>query len=231
MSIPRVPGYSADRPNSLADSWAPPPGDYPQELWPQHILTQIAPNPIDWITVAEHYNVSDQTGGRAAVLVSPEDVDTALETTTWIGTDLGICHTWTKSSDSHVFEDGLSCYERGIQIDFLAQARHQHNIGPRVFDIALPFLWYWDAIKGTDRWYYLNRAGRDQPLIRTTLEDENWKMEIRAIELRPYLADAGKTLILQVDHRTWSKADKIRRYQDEQSSSWTNFFGLVIMYR
>ncbi len=224
MSIPRVPGYSAAQPKSLADSWAPPPGDYPQELWPQDILSQIVKDPVGWITFSEHYNLNDQMGGRSAVLVKPQAIDIALETQTWIGTDLGQSHTWIDGLDDHGFENGLSRHERGIQVEFLAQARYQHNLGPWVFEVALPFLWYWDAIKSSDGWYYLNRAGRDEPLIKTTLQDGDWRIQVRAIELRQYLAATGKALILQVDHRTWSEADRVHRHQDEQSSSWTNFF-------
>ncbi len=224
MSMPRIPGYSTDRPNSLADSWAPPPGNYPQEMWPQDILSQIVKDPVDWITISEHFNLSDQMGGRSAVIVNLQDVDIALESQTWIGRDLGQSHMWTDDLGNHRFENGLSRYERGIRVEFLAQARYQHDLGPRVFEVALPFLWYWDAIKSRDGWYYLNRAGRDEPLIKTILEDSNWKIQVRAIELRHYLAATGRALILQVDHRIWSKADNVRRYQDEQSSSWANFF-------
>ena len=146
MSIPRVPGYSDDIPTSLADSWVRPPGDYPEELWPQHILRQIVQDPTDWISVDEYHDVDGQTCGRSAVLVKPEDVDTALETQSWIGKSLGSSNMWMDGLDPNGFEDGLSCKERGIRIEFLAQARHQHSLRSRVFEVALPFLWYWDAI-------------------------------------------------------------------------------------
>ncbi len=220
MSIPRVPGtWSANRPNSLWDLWDPPVGTYPQELWPQHLLLSVVPQPTEWFTVAECYSNDDRHGGRNAVLAQPRDLDAILSSWEWVGKDLGGFGLWSDGS----IEDGLSVEDDGVQLDFLAQIRSQQGVRERVVDIALPFLWYWGAIQEEDGWYYLNRAGRDQPLIRYNVVEDHHRVEIRALELRQYLMDVGRVLIAQVDHVTKLTVHDVMNLDDEFSNDWANF--------
>ena len=103
--------------------------------------------------------------------------------------------------------------------------RSEVNTGvrERVVDISLPFLWCWGAIQEEDGWYYLNSAGRDQPLIRYIIVEDHYKVEMRALELRQYLMDVGRVLIAQVDHVSKIEINDIMDIDDEFSNDWANF--------
>ena len=223
MSIPRIPGFSDEELESLADYWEPPEGSFPQELWPEDILRSIVPNPTGWITVEEWYCDDTKNGGRGAILVHAENVAQALSTDDWIGKSLGSAGTWRDGAGNTGFEDGLSCEDRGIQVDFFVQVRAQHDLSPRVVELTLPFLWYWDAIRGEDCWYYLNSAGRDQPLVKVTVQGNYYKVQVRALELRCYLADVGQVLIAQVDHVRKVRSGDFEHMNVPNKSDWSNF--------
>jgi len=220
VSIPRIPGpWSANRPESLADLWGAPEGIYPLELWPRQVLRDVVSQPTEWITVVESYFDEEQHGGRGAVLVRPEDVELVLSCWSWVGKGLGGFGLW---SDGRV-ETGLAVEERGVRLEFLGQVRDQHDVRSRVVEVALPFLWYWDAIRKEDGWYYLNSAGRDQQLVRYQILDDHYKVEIRALELRQYVLEIGRVLIAQVDHVTKIGVQELQELDDSFTEDWANF--------
>lgn len=143
MSMPSIPGYT-DRPNrdTLADLWQRPAGDYPSGLWLKDDLLTVTANPTGWLTVAEHFFTEAKHGGRGCVLVDVEHAAAALESTTWLGHDLGKFGVW----DSGQIDSGLSMVDRGIDVEFFIHARQPAGAAAPVIEISLPFLWYWDAV-------------------------------------------------------------------------------------
>lgn len=78
--------------------------------------------------------------------------------------------------------------DRDVAVQFFCQVRKHHGLVLPSVEIPLPFLWDWDAHQDGDNWVYQNEAGRDQDLIRTVVQDDSWRVEVRAFELRQYLA-------------------------------------------
>lgn len=230
MSFPRIPGYSAfNRSDSLADLWERPSGDYSSELWPEQILQDINPAPTEWLTIEECYFEEDRHGGRGAVLIRQEDTRKALnygDYGQWIGHGLGGAGPVYSGNGHQSFENGLVVDDSGITVEFFARVRGQHDLSDPVLEVSHSFLWYWDAIQDDKGWYYLDRAGRDQPLIRTEIDRNNWKVEIRALELRRYLADAQRVLVAQVDHVTKVAENGVQRPDLDElefKDDWASF--------
>ena len=71
-------------------------------------------------------------------------------------------------------------------------------------DILPSFLWFWDAYRVKDEWKYTDVTGKELPLLRFTLDiseddEANWKLEVRALELRTFLYYCDKELLLCTD--------------------------------
>lgn len=224
MSIPRIPGYTtSDQPESLKDLWPPPPGDYPKELWPEDTLNIIVAAPTDWIPIEEYYFEDHRHGGRGAVLVEAADVSKVLNDDTWIGDGLGSIGIWTNRDGHQQFDKGLTVRDRDIEVDFLVQVRQQHGLRNPIVEISHSFLWYWDAIESDDGWYYLDQAGQDQQLIRYRVTMNAWRVEVRALELRRYLADAQQVLVAQVDHVSKVAGDAFQEDESSFKNDWAQF--------
>jgi hypothetical protein len=220
MSIPRISGYTGPPPGrSLIDEWQRPDGDFPDELWPDNVLRHITPDPVEWITVAEHYFTNEQHGGRGSVLVEPSDVTRALIHDSWIGHSLGQVGVW----DDGRFDDGLSLVEGGIAVEFFCHARSHHGLRPPSIEVSLQFLWYWNAIRDRDGWFYLDRAGRDRPLVRESINQDQYCVEVRALEVRQFLAARGRVLIAQVDHVPTAQVGGFDRVDAAHRTDWCNF--------
>jgi hypothetical protein len=217
MSVPQIPGYTVPPSRrTLASEWARPEGDFPDTLWPTPVLEAITPDPTGWLTVVEHFFEDDWYGGFGCVLVGSDDVDAALEHDTWLGGDLGEFGVY---SDGR-FDDGLGGTDRGVKVGFFCQVRRHHGLRLPTVDVALPFLWYWDAIPTDAGWYFLNRAGRDQPLIRTHVESDRWRVEVRVLELRHFLAETGRAALVQFDHVELDSAEEFERVDADHASEW-----------
>ncbi len=105
MSMPRIPGYiDQPEPNNLADLWPTPGASFPEELWPTPTLAQIVRDPVDWLTVEEHFHVDEIHCGRGYVVVLTDQAGAALKSTGWIGRDLGNVGIWGNGT----FDDGLT---------------------------------------------------------------------------------------------------------------------------
>lgn len=105
-------------------------------------------------------------------------------------------------------------------VEFFVHVRRPSGATMPVVEIGHPFLWYWDAFPIDDGWSYLNRAGRDQDLVRWVATDDSWRVEIRALELRQFLAACGRSAILQLDYVTKVSAEEFDRVDDELATEW-----------
>lgn len=219
MSVPRIPGYiDQPEPNNLADLWSKPDASFPDELWPTAALAQIVRDPIGWLTVEEHFHFDEIHGGRGCVVVPTGGVGAALQSTNWIGRDLGNVGIWGDDT----FEDGLTQADDERHVEFFVQARQPSGVVLPVIDVALPFLWYYDAFPVANGWHYLNRAGREQELIRWEVAPEAWKVEVRALELRQYLSARAQDAIVQVEITTKRDLPKFDRVDDEFANQWAH---------
>jgi hypothetical protein len=176
-------------------------------------------NPTDWVTVTEHYATDTERSGTRCVLVGAADTASALEGTTWLGSHLG----QVDIVNGQKFEDGLADTERGVPVEFFAQVRRPSGATAPVPEISHPFLWYWDAFPVRDGWKYLDGAGRVQDLVRQDVQADRWKIEVRALELRHYLAVRGRSGLFQIDHGPWADVQAFERVDDEFTSDWANF--------
>lgn len=219
MSIPQIPGYTHQGRPSLASNWHKPEGDFPGELWPSGELQRITPEPTDWVTVEEHTWAEDGHGGVGCVLVNNDSAERALVKDSWIGRDLGTASIWGDGT----FEDGQSGSDRGVDVQFFCQVREHHNLRPPSVEISLPFLWYWDAMPDGDNWSYLNEAGRDQELIRTEVREDFYRIEVRAFELRQYLAARNLALVVQHDFVPLSERSDFSHVEHEYRADWCHF--------
>ena len=220
MSVPQIPGYlEPPRGDTLADLWSMPAGRFPKELWPVENLRAVSKAPSGWLTVSEHFFTSAKHGGTGCVLVCGEQPSSALKDTTWIGHDLGTVSIWGDGT----FESGLVATERNVTVEFFVQAHEPVGASLPVIDISHPFLWYWDAFPVNNGWKYLNSAGREQELIRYELTKDSWKIEVRALEFRQYLAAYGRQAVIQLDYVTKVDSSKFPRVDDSFNSDWANF--------
>ncbi|MEO7372649.1 MAG: hypothetical protein ABIW36_01885 [Terrimesophilobacter sp.] len=202
IHTPRIPGYElTDQAPTLALAWSRPQGEYPEELWPIALLRRVTPEPTGWLTVEEHFHRDDMYGGTHCVLADPGSQERVLGAPGWSGQHtIGEIELW---SDGR-FSDGLTAGEDPAQPDlfFFAAVREHHRLIDPTFEITPTFLWYWDAFPTAAGWSYLNAAGRDVEIIRTEISMYSWRIEVAALELRTFLGDAGRDLLVQMDYTT-----------------------------
>jgi hypothetical protein len=219
MSRPVIPGYlEQSSESSLADLWTCPTG-VPARLWPVEIMRTVHSSPTDWVSVAEHYATETERGGTSCVLVQAADTPSALAGTDWIGHDLG----QVGVRDDETFEDGLASTDRDLAVEFFVHVRRPSGASAPVPEISHPFLWYWDAFPARDGWKYLDGAGREQDLVRQEVQADRWKIEVRALEFRQFLAAYGRSSVLQIDHVPWADLEKFQRVDDEFRNEWAHF--------
>ena len=154
------------------------------------------------------------------MLVDPAHTNHAIDTTSWIGQDVGSVSVW----DNGEFESGLYASERGVDVEFFVQVREPSGATRPILEISHPFLWYWDAYPTDDGgWRYLNRAHRPQALLRSTIDADSWKVEVRALEFRHYLAACGRSAIIQVDRVLKVDSSPFERVDDVFGNDWAKF--------
>lgn len=195
-----------------------PAGDFPEELWPVDNLRAVSDKPSEWVTIEEHFFNEAKHGGSGCVLVNAEQSELALRDTTWIGRDLGEVGIWRDGT----FENGLVASEGEVTVEFFVHARRPSGASLPVVEISYPFLWYWDAFSTKSGWKYLNRAGREQDLVRWELTDDSWKVEVRALEFRQYLAAYGRVAIIQLDYVPRTNSAEFERVDDEFENEWAH---------
>ena len=219
MSMPSIPGYlEPPKRDTLADLWLKPAGDYPDELWLVDDLHTVTNSPSGWLIVEEHFFTEAKHGGRGCVLVDAAQPTAALKATMWIGRGLGNIWIW----DDERFDNGLETIERDVAVEFFVHARKPSGASLPVIEISHPFLWYWDAFPINTGWRYLDRAGREQELIRWERSDDSWKVEVRALEFRQFLAACGRHAIVQLDLVPNTDSSKFDRVDDEFENEWAH---------
>lgn len=225
MSIPSIPGFlESTSDTSLADLWSRPEGNFPSSLWPQESLATISPDPSGWLEIESHTFTSAKHGGRSCIVVTPSKAADALSGTSWIGRDLGNVGVW----DDDGFEDGLAREENGAKVEFFVQVRKPSGATLPIVEVSLPFLWYWDAFPVSNGWAYLNRAGKEQPLVQYEALSESWKVEVRALEFRQYLATKKMSALVQVDTISKSEDVPFERTDADFESDWAHFIFHVL---
>lgn len=218
--MPVIPGYlEPPAGDTLLGMWSCPEG-LPDQLWPVNQLRKVSRSPTDWLTIEEHYFTDAEHGGTGCVLVSARDSAAALRGDTgWIGRDLGSF----LSGDDGTFDSGLQGTDRGLQVEFFVHAREAIGTTEPVVEITHPFLWYWDAYPVNDGWKYLNRAGREQDLVRLDVSADSWKVDVRALEFRQFLAASGRSGVLQLDYTPKADLPEFERIDDEFTNEWAHF--------
>jgi hypothetical protein len=220
MSMPLIPGYTQQpRRDTLADLWARPLGNYPDDLWLDDDLRTVTANPAGWLVIEEHFFTDAKHGGRGCVLIDSEHAAAALEDTEWLGRDVGNVSAW----DDGRLDNGLTATERGVDVEFFVHARQPVGAIAPVVEINLPFLWYWDAVPAGSGWKYLNEAGRDQDLVRWEVTGDSWRVEVRALEFRHFLAACKRHAIIQLDLVPKVDSDEFDRVDDEFRNEWAHF--------
>ena len=74
-----------------------------------------------------------------------------------------------------------------------------------------------------DGWQYLDGAGHAQELVRQDVQADRWKIEVRALEFRQYLAARGRDGVFQIDHVPWADLEEFPRVDDEFRNDWAHF--------
>jgi hypothetical protein len=219
MSRPVIPGY-LEQPSEgcLSNLWTHPAG-IPAPLWPVETMETVCASPTDWVTVAEHHVTETERSGTRCVLVQAADTASVLAGTDWIGSRLGKVGVL----DDDTFEDGLADTDRGLAVEFFAQVRQPSGATVPVPEISYPFLWYWDAFPDRDGWKYLDGAGHVQDLVRQEIQADRWKIEVRALEFRQFLAARGRSGVFQIDHVPYADLEEFERVDDEFSNDWAHF--------
>jgi hypothetical protein len=108
-------------------------------------------------------------------------------------------------------------------VEFFVHVRRPGGATAPVPEFSYPFLWYWDAFPARDGWKYLDGAGREQDLVRQDVQADRWKIEVRALEFRQFLAAHGRSSVLQIDHVPWADLEEFRRVDDEYCNEWAHF--------
>ncbi|GAA1301677.1 hypothetical protein GCM10009634_60470 [Saccharothrix xinjiangensis] len=86
----------------------------------------------------------------------------------------------------------------------------------------MPFLWYWDAFPVKDGWNYLNRAGREQELIRWEVTPDSWKVEVRVLEFRSFLAASNRDALIRIDYTSKIDAPPFDRVDSTFQNDWAH---------
>jgi hypothetical protein len=218
--MPSIPGYiEPPTRNTLADLWSRPSGEFPDELWPIDELRTVTGNPTGWLVVEEHFYTEEKHGGAGCVLVEADQAAVALADNTWVGRELGTVGIWGDGT----FENGLTTSEGNATVEFFVHARRSSGTPLPIVEISQPFLWYWDAFPVKNDWKYLNRAGREQDLIRCELSEDRWKVEVRALEFRQFLAACDRSAVIQFDYVPKTDTVEFERVDADFRCDWANF--------
>lgn len=225
MSSPKIRPFMGEPDGSnLGQSWARPDGEYPDRLWPSSALQDMAPTPTDWVTIREHWHADSDAADRATscLLLQALDVQSAFKRHDWIGDELGEVGRWGDGP----LETGLQALDRlGRTVEFFCQVRHHHDLHRPSVEFSHPFVWYWDAVPRSSGLAYVDSAGRDRELARWTIKGSYFRVQVRALELRQYLAQRDLVLLVQFDHRVIDHScvtDSFPDVESEYSGAWAS---------
>lgn len=175
---------------SLASDFQPA-GHHP-DWWPIDAMRSITPFPVDWVRIVE-LTPGPASDVRCCALIPIEDVQTEMARPRSVASEVGEVEVFDGN-----FHDGL-VDPFGGRAEFFCQVRWQEPATEPAVEWALPFLWYWRAIRQGNQWIYLDSAGRDVELARIRISaPDDYAVEVRALALRHYLHLRGRALLLDV---------------------------------
>jgi hypothetical protein len=159
------------------------------------------------------------------VLANAAALDTALAKTTWAArSEIGEASISVSYPDrERHFANGLVTEEGDSRFEFFVDVKEHRGFSIPTVEITHPFLWYWGAFPTAKRWSYLDAAGRDSELVRTHVAMDTWRVEVSALELRTYLADAALDLLLQLDYVPKVHLQAFDHLDDEFQNEWAHF--------
>lgn len=219
MTLPKLDGYTKTS-QTLGTEWVIPPDLASHGLWPAKALGEITRYPTGWLTIEQHTVTSGHdSDGVSTVIVSPPAVAQALKKYDWSDRSIGNFGI----VDEAKVELGLKQKLGTGHIEFFCAVQPNHGVRAPTVEIAYPFLWFWDAIRDGNNWFYLDGAGREHELIRTVLDGEYYKVEVRALELRRYLGQRGMLALIQHDHVLWTNDRSVETQIEERRAEWFAF--------
>ena len=198
-------------------------------------MRTATPTPLDWVVIDrferkecnEHGETEYiQTTHCALIDNKNSSIDKAL-------------HSFNSSGlgrfDLRISEQSATGYEPcyGLQStsdpfrSFFAQIRNALGSTTPEVDILPSFLWFWNAYRIKDEWKYTDSTGKELPLLRFTLDTPdddkaNWKLEVRALELRTFLYYCDKELLLYTDD-TYAGLPCNDDARQENSRDWCSY--------
>ena len=217
---------------TLGDEWDL---DQPTAKLFEERLRTATPTPLDWVVIDrferkecnEHGETEYiQTTHCALIDNKNSSIDKAL-------------HSFNSSGlgrfDLRISEQSATGYEPcyGLQStsdpfrSFFAQIRNALGSTTPEVDILPSFLWFWNAYRIKDEWKYTDSTGKELPLLRFTLDTPdddkaNWKLEVRALELRTFLYYCDKELLLYTDD-TYAGLPCNDDARQENSRDWCSY--------
>lgn len=164
-----------------------------QEWWPRAAMRSITPYPTQWVKIAE-LTPGPATDERRCALIPINDVPDELARERSRTSDIGQVEIF----DRRGFHDGLFDPFDG-RVEFFCQVRWLATVAEPSVEWALPFLWYWRAVRRGDSWVYLDSAGRDTELARVRAAGkDDYCVEVHAMALRNYLHVRRMAMLLAV---------------------------------
>lgn len=218
MTMPVIDGFTSRR-LTLADEWLEPLEFEHPSLVPLNAMSAVERFPTGWLVIEQYTREGHNSDGVSTVLITPEARDAAFEHHSWAPDMLG---DFGIVNEDQV-ELGLSDSMGDGSAEFFCQVQLNHGLRPPTVEISQPFLWYWDAIRDGNDWFYLDGAGREQPLIRSSISDGQYKVEVRALEFRRYLGQRGVIGLNQHDHVLWADVPAFSFTQYDHRSDWCTF--------
>lgn len=218
MTVPNIDGFTSRR-RSLSDEWLAPLQFEHVALSPTAALATIERFPTGWLTVEQYVRHNHDSDGVSTVLISPSAKAEVLSAHEWSGSSLGNFGI----VDGEDVELGL-CEPVGAgHAEFFCQVQRNHGLRPPTVEVSQPFLWFWDAIRDGNDWFYLDRSGTEQPLVRSTIDGTSYTVEVRALEFRRYLTQREMLGVVQHDHVLWAAPPKFEFVQSDFANEWSTF--------
>lgn len=220
MTVPNVPGFM-DRARTLASEWPQPRGAFSPDLWPSSVISTFEQFPSEWLVIEQHdYSSTSGSTGVSCFLTSAEGWNQSRASHDWSGRHLGDYGFEDEPPDN---DTGLSQQLGSAQAEFFVQVQRNHRLRPTTVDLSLAFQWFWDAVRDGNNWFYLDGAGIEHPLVRSTITTDSYQVEIRALEFRRYLARRGLVAVVQYDHVVYAQSDPFEQANFEFDGDWSSF--------
>lgn len=156
-------------------------------------MRAIIPYPTHWVKIAE-LTPGPAADMRRCALVPLGDVSNELARDRSRTFEVGQVEIF----DQRGFHDGQLDPFDG-RAEFFCQVRWLATVAEPSVEWALPFLWYWRAVRRGDSWVYLDSAGRDVELARVrAVASDDYCVEVQAMALRNYLNLRQMAMLLAV---------------------------------